>query len=167
MGGRDFGSKVWVGGRKVLNSRRLIEQDATAVCELFVFVYGTLKPGGRYHARFCAQGLVAAKPGLVKGRLYDFEQLGYPAVSRGDGWVKGYLLQFSGTRFFCDGVLRGLDALEGYVGEGEENEYERCEVQVFDVMGEPLRQAWLYVMDEERIQKCGGVYLLAGDWPFP
>lgn len=57
-------------------------------CELCVFVYGTLKPSGRYHQRYhqryCANFLTAALPAQVKGELYDFSQLGYPALTPGN-----------------------------------------------------------------------------------
>ena len=50
--------------------------DATRID---VFVYGTLRPGGRFHERYC-RGVCAIEPASVRGRL---EQLpaGYPMVT--------------------------------------------------------------------------------------
>lgn len=81
--------------------------------ELFVFVYGTLKPGGRYHQRYCGKALAQALPAVTKGRLYSFTQWGYPAMTAGDDWVKGYLLTFYDTADVCSAVLKQLDDLEG------------------------------------------------------
>jgi gamma-glutamylcyclotransferase (GGCT)/AIG2-like uncharacterized protein YtfP len=45
---------------------------------LSVFVYGTLKRGGRYHARYCPT-IIDAEPAAVWGRLYHLPQ-GYPML---------------------------------------------------------------------------------------
>lgn len=105
-----------------------------------VFVYGTLKPGGRYHQKFCAQYLVAVCSGQIRGQLYDLPDRGYPAAVWGDGWVQGYLLTLR-----CQ-ALAGLDWLEGYSSTATANEYERCQTEVFDPQKNSLGQAWVYVM---------------------
>jgi len=46
--------------------------------ELRLFVYGTLKRGGRHHARLCA-GAHAVEPATVWGRLYHLPA-GFPAL---------------------------------------------------------------------------------------
>ena len=40
---------------------------------LRLFVYGTLKRGGRYHARFCG-GALSIEPASVRGRLYTLPE---------------------------------------------------------------------------------------------
>jgi gamma-glutamylcyclotransferase (GGCT)/AIG2-like uncharacterized protein YtfP len=45
---------------------------------LRLFVYGTLKRGGRYHARFCG-GALSIEPASVRGRLYT-SPAGYPVL---------------------------------------------------------------------------------------
>lgn len=45
---------------------------------LSVFVYGTLKRGGRYHARYCPT-VIDAQSASVRGRLYHLPQ-GYPML---------------------------------------------------------------------------------------
>ena len=147
--------------------------------ELAVFVYGTLMPGGRAWAERCEGRVVGMRRARVRGRLFDLRLAGYPAVAwemqnvecrmqnskcksgegaereaevreRGlkhratAGWVRGWRLALRDA-----GVLRGLDAGEGYV-EGRarstdstsspqassgraysENEYERVRVECF------------------------------------
>ncbi|MGB3294054.1 MAG: gamma-glutamylcyclotransferase [Phormidesmis sp.] len=137
-------------------------------CELGVFVYGTLKPGGRYHRRYCAQFLTAALPAQVKGELYDFPQLGYPALTPGDDWVQGYLLRFCQTAAVCADILHRLDALEGYVADkvaGSDDDYHRCQLQIFDSGYELLQTAWVYRMSQAQVRQQGGVYLPDGNWP--
>lgn len=136
--------------------------------ELYVFVYGTLKPGGRYHRRYCADFLTAAMPAQVKGELYDFPQLGYPALTPGDDWVQGYLLKFCQTAAVLTDILRRLDALEGYVADkvtDSDDDYQRCQLQIFDPDQHPLQTAWVYHMSRAQVRQQGGVYLPDGDWP--
>ncbi|MGC1310586.1 MAG: gamma-glutamylcyclotransferase family protein [Phormidesmis sp.] len=136
--------------------------------ELRVFVYGTLQPGGRYHQRYCGY-LSEAVPAMVKGRLYDFPALGYPAMTAGEDWVKGYLLRFCQSAAICEQVLRGLDWLEGYERDrpASQNNYQRCQKQIFDTDYRPLPSAWAYEMDMVNVRRYGGVYLPGGQWPCP
>ena len=103
---------------------------------------------------------------MVKGCLYNFPRLGYPAMTVGDDWVKGYLLKFVQPSEICVSILQGLDRLEGYSPRRSdfENEYLRCEISVFDLAGQPLQTAWGYVMSEVGVRSRGGIYLPEGDW---
>ncbi|EDX84667.1 hypothetical protein S7335_2364 [Synechococcus sp. PCC 7335] len=143
-------------------SKSVRELDA----DLAVFVYGTLKPGGRFHVRFCGMYLTEAIPAMVKGRLYSFPRLGYPAMTVGNDWVKGSLLRFVQPPETCADILQGLDRLEGYSPNRSdfENEYLRCEMTAFDLAQQPLQTAWSYVMSEEGVRSRGGIYLPNGDW---
>jgi gamma-glutamylcyclotransferase (GGCT)/AIG2-like uncharacterized protein YtfP len=49
------------------------------VARIDVFVYGTLRPGGRYHDRYC-RGVVAIEPATARGRL-EHLPAGYPMVT--------------------------------------------------------------------------------------
>jgi gamma-glutamylcyclotransferase (GGCT)/AIG2-like uncharacterized protein YtfP len=156
---------------------------AVESAELLVFVYGTLKPGGRYHKRYCDRALAEAFPAAVKGRLYNFVQWGYPAMTAGDDWVKGYLLRFCDRAAVCSAVLQRLDSLEGILnsdvsrldGSGlaesipkdsvSDDSYQRCWQSVFTPSYEPLQSAWVYRMTDDQVRRFGGVYLSSGDWP--
>ena len=139
--------------------------------ELSVFVYGTLKPGGRYHRRYCGRALAQVLPAMVKGRLYDFPQWGYPAMALGEDWVKGYLLIFCDSAAVCDEILQQLDILEGVVdhadsdGMAHDDSYQRDRELVFTLGHQPLQEAWIYRMKGDQIRGFGGVYLPDGDWP--
>jgi len=140
--------------------------------ELWTFVYGTLKPGGRYHPRYCEDYLTEAVPALVRGYLYDFPQLGYPALTlpdkaQRDSWVSGYVLKFSQPPAICTEILQRLDRLEGYDPRktAQENDYERCQLQTFSLEQQPLRTVWGYVMTAEQVRSLKGIYLPTGNWP--
>lgn len=134
--------------------------------ELRVFVYGTLMPGGRYHREYCGNYLTNAIPAAVRGQLYDFPQMGYPAMTAGHDWVKGYLLEFCQSAATCEDILRRLDALEGYVSDAvtPDGDYQRRQAQIFTPEYETLQMAWVYQMSAEQVCKQGGVYLPGGDW---
>jgi gamma-glutamylcyclotransferase (GGCT)/AIG2-like uncharacterized protein YtfP len=134
---------------------------------LQVFVYGTLKPGERFHNHYCAQALVNSRPAWVQGLLYHLPAENYPALTQGVGWVKGYLLTFAEPA-----ILRLLDGLEDYQPErlAQDNEYQR---EVKDIFDEPfeqvstsrlLAQAWVYWMEKTAIERRRGIYLPTGDW---
>ena len=135
--------------------------------ELCVFVYGTLKPGGRYHRRYCQPHLTEAVPAQVQGQLYDFAQLGYPGMTTGEDWVKGYVLRFAQPRAVQAQILHRLDALEGYSpGTADErNDYVRCKVQAFSLEQVPLQTVWGYVMSVGKVRSLQGLYLPNGEWP--
>ncbi|MEM7066452.1 MAG: gamma-glutamylcyclotransferase [Cyanobacteria bacterium P01_B01_bin.77] len=48
------------------------------------------------------------QPAQVRGLLYDLPKQGYPVLTLGDGWVKGYLFTLE------QAAMAGLDNLEGY-----------------------------------------------------
>ena len=129
-----------------------------------VFVYGTLKPGGRYHAEYCGEHLTEAIPAIALGLLYDFPHLGYPGMTPGEGRVHGYRLTFSSVI-----VLQRLDWLEDYDPQGvpAQNEYCRHMKAVFSPARQPIGEAWIYLMSPMRAAAMGGVLVRDGHWPLP
>jgi len=127
---------------------------------LVVFVYGTLKPGGRYYRQLCAGKVECEIPAIAQGRLYDLP-LGYPAMVSGSGWVQGYRLQFTDSD-----MLRVLDQLEDYDADREpaQNAYDRRWVDIFTPEHQLLGQAWAYFMTLEQVQSLGGTHLPNGYW---
>lgn len=126
---------------------------------LSVFVYGTLKPGGRYYRELCAHHAPAAVPAWVAGRLYHLPDFGYPAVGDGEDRVSGYILSFADER-----VLPELDALEVYdpAAPPEANMYLRV-WQTVETADGPV-EAWVYRMTEARLAQYRGIYEPSGDW---
>lgn len=125
-----------------------------------VFVYGTLKPGGKYYQIYCLGKTLREIKSWAKGELYDLP-LGYPAMTEGDNKVYGYLLTFASHR-----ELDNLDRLEGYTGINNSplNEYDRRKIMVYDENNQPLNEAWCYFMDREKINQLNGVALTLGYW---
>lgn len=132
-----------------------------------VFVYGTLRPGGRYHDRFC-RGLVRAEPASARGTLERLPA-GYPrmivapedVLARGSGDLAADARFFAGAspriRHARDGPvvegdllgfddpeprLRALDRLEDFRPAGG-GLYDRVLIVVR--VGERFRPAWAYV----------------------
>ncbi len=131
-----------------------------------VFVYGTLKPGGFYHERFCGPFRFEAEPAYIGGRLFDFPHLGYPgAIEDAESGIKGVLLRFRHTE---KAVLEKLDFLEGYNPDGppEKNEYYRKLIPVYtdESDSNAREQAWCYFMTNETVANLGGIAIPDGHW---
>jgi gamma-glutamylcyclotransferase (GGCT)/AIG2-like uncharacterized protein YtfP len=127
---------------------------------LNVFVYGTLKPGHINYQVYCQGHVEDALAAQVRGKLFHLP-LGYPAMTCGAEWVKGFLL-----RLRHPSLLRQLDDLEGYSPQRspEQNEYCRQWVEVFDQNAQPLGQAWAYLMTLQKVKQFGGQWLASGQW---
>jgi len=125
-----------------------------------VFVYGTLKPGGKYYKIFCQGKTLEEIKCWTKGRLFALP-VGYPAMIKGENPIYGYLLSFASLN-----DLENLDNLEGYSGVPNSplNEYDRIKVMVYDEKNQPLGEVWTYIMTEDRVKTLGGVYLPSGEW---
>lgn len=128
--------------------------------KLVVFVYGTLKPGEKNYPTYCENYVFQVRPAIVKGILYDLP-IGYPAITWGEGWVQGVLLNFHQNQ-----ILAKLDDLEDYNPErpSEYNEYQRCWIEVFSLEYNFLGYAWAYFMAIDRIHALQGKPILAGLW---
>jgi gamma-glutamylcyclotransferase (GGCT)/AIG2-like uncharacterized protein YtfP len=125
-----------------------------------VFVYGTLKPGEINYQRYCVLQVVEEKRAIAIGQLYDL-RLGYPAMTLGESQVQGFLLTFADAS-----ILRYLDELEDYDPnrKPEENEYNRQQIEVYDLQGRSLGLAWAYLMTLEQVQSLKGVLIPSGSW---
>lgn len=120
-----------------------------------LFVYGTLKPGGRnYHL---ARGVTHAEPAYVDGfDLLHFEPEGYPAIVPGTGRVHGFILYFADL----SAALPTLDALEGL--HLTPPEYARVPVTACPSGA----TVWTYVyVNQARLAAPGTSRVDGGDWP--
>lgn len=132
---------------------------ASATSSLRIFVYGTLKPGYRNHDRYCRDRLIDLQPAQVRGSVYSLP-VGYPGMTHGDGWVKGFLLTLRE-----DGqTLADLDNLEDYNPNDASSPYQRELAEVFTREHQPLGQAWAYFMAIATIQALNGQLVASGDW---
>ena len=123
-------------------------------------MYGTLKPGEINYQLLCQKKVVEQQEAYTFGELYDLSY-GYPAMTIGKSKVRGFLLTFAQPE-----ILGDLDDLEGYnpQASGEDNEYYRQQIEVYDLLGNSLGQAWAYFMTLERVKKGKGVWLSSGCW---
>ncbi|PXA05337.1 hypothetical protein DDZ13_00285 [Coraliomargarita sinensis] len=131
------------------------------ISDLSVFVYGTLKPGGRYWPKFCEGKVDEPIPARVKGQLYDMH-LGFPGFRLDDeGWTYGHLLTFKTEEDF----LR-LDYLEGYDPDRpySKNEYIRKRAQVYSTQGKPLGEVWIYEITDHMMEDCQATRIPSGNW---
>ncbi len=131
-----------------------------ALDKLKVFVYGTLKPGEINYQRYCAGAVVEAQKAIAFGQLFDLS-LDYPAMTDGESPVYGFVLTFADPD-----ILNVLDELEDYDSRRtpEANEYQRQQIETYDLSGQALGLAWVYLMTIERVQRLEGVLLPSGSW---
>lgn len=126
-----------------------------------VFVYGTLKPGECNYDRYCDGKVIAAEEAIAHGQLFHLSRCGYPAMTAGEGTVRGVVLSFEDTN-----LLNTLDFLEDYDPNrpAETNEYNRQSIEVFNLAGNSMGFVWAYIMRPQRVNCLGGVFLPGGVW---
>lgn len=137
-------------------------KDKWAGFPAYVFVYGTLQPGGLYWQSYCAGRVRSVSAARIHGKLYDLH-IGYPGLRlEGEGWVKGCLLELPKPE-----DLARIDQLEGYDPARSEaaNEYIRRRVACFDSFGEILGEAWAYEVSKAELSRCSGTWIESGVWP--
>jgi gamma-glutamylcyclotransferase (GGCT)/AIG2-like uncharacterized protein YtfP len=125
-----------------------------------VFVYGTLKPGEQNYSAYCEGKAIAFQPAYTYGKLYHL-CLGYPGMTVGQEKVQGYLLTFAD-----ESNLVELDELETFDPQRlpENNEYQREMIPIYDLEDHSLGKAWGYLMNLEKIEAFGGIFLPSGWW---
>lgn len=127
-----------------------------------VFVYGTLKPDERNYF-LCADFVVSSQSAIVHAALYHLP-LGYPAIVPGDSITRGYLLTFRQAE-----ILEILDDYEQHdpieiEPFGLNNDYERREIEVFDLNRSSIGIAWAYVMTQEKVDRLNGILIPDSVW---
>ncbi len=82
-------------------------------------------------------------------------------MTRGTQKVKGILLTFA-----QESDLIALDQLEDYnpYRHPSENEYERLKAQIYHPSGQPLGEAWTYLMSLDKVIALGGIPVPSGWW---
>ncbi|MEB3295319.1 MAG: gamma-glutamylcyclotransferase [Synechococcales bacterium] len=148
-----------------------------------IFVYGTLKPGFPAYEPLCGRYPHEVQPAIALGRLYHLP-LGFPAMTLESGRVKGYCLTFRDPQ-----ILPLLDDYEQHDWQDLlkispqhpwGNEYERSRLTLYsplnaqlgkicaepleDCLGDPLGEAWVYIMTREKIQRLQGRWIPNGKW---
>lgn len=108
------------------------------------FIYGSLLP--QFHNHVVIAGHIkSAKKGVVKGRLVDVGD--YPALVRDERALEQQQVVHGLWVELPPFLMKPLDELEGFVGIGHNNDYER--VWTTDVENTDL-SGWVYVWSEDR-----------------
>lgn len=106
-----------------------------------VFVYGTLKKGERNH-HYLKDAELVSDQCWTHGQLYDTGK-GYPAmVQHSENRVYGELYSVTAEQ------LQRVDELEGYVGPGADNHYDRVVQRVCSESGEFGGVVYVYCGEE-------------------
>ncbi|MEV6720635.1 gamma-glutamylcyclotransferase family protein [Streptomyces xanthochromogenes] len=127
-----------------------------------LFVYGTLRPGERYHRRFLDGRTRSERPALLTGALL-YDGPGYPYALPGDGTITGTLIELDPAA--QPQLLAALDELEECAGPGHpRNLYDRL-VREALVEGRPVR-SWVYLAAPRLAREllAGGTPIPGGDW---
>ncbi len=129
--------------------------------QIYVFVYGTLKPGECNFDRYCGDKVISSQRAYILGELYHFPLLGYPGAIHGTRQVHGFVLTLTDAA-----ILTNLDKLEDYhpVRQPAENDYTRKLVTTYTPSGIPSISAWAYLMSADRISQWGGILVPDGWW---
>lgn len=126
-----------------------------------VFVYGTLRRGGRFHHDLLAGRAVTIEPARLAGATMWDNHGAYPFVALvGAGSVLGELV----TAPAGDHVdlLGALDHLEGHEPGAPDNLYERVIVEVETAEG--AQRAWVYVRTDVEDLDRALPRIPGGDW---
>lgn len=90
---------------------------------MLLFVYGTLKSGGKYHD-YLGEAQLVAEHAVAKGEIYE-TGLGYPAmVLTETGEVKGEVYDIP------EELWPAIDYLEGYTGGASTDLFDKLEIEV-------------------------------------
>lgn len=119
---------------------------------MYLFAYGTLKRGGKYHFYLEEADLVAEQVSTT-GRLYD-TGLGYPALDlSGDDTIIGELYDIP------DVLWPAINDLEDYSGDSKTNLYDRLTIDIETVRG--TKPAIVYTAKAQSLLKD---YIPEGVW---
>jgi gamma-glutamylcyclotransferase (GGCT)/AIG2-like uncharacterized protein YtfP len=143
----------------------LLKETKIIMTERFpVLVYGTLRPTGGNYEHFLEGYTTREEVVTITGfTMHAGMDSGFPYLVRGgDGTIVATLVYVDDEVY--DGVIRGLDSLEGYDKNRTNNHYDRI-THTFDLNGEEVT-AWIYVagvrVAEEVVQTIP--VLADGDW---
>lgn len=127
-----------------------------------IFVYGTLKTGECRETVFkdyLKKGFEVI-PASIKGDLYNLGP--FPAILHGDNTIHGEIIIPIDSNEM-ENIIRVLDRIEGYYGEGHNNLYNR-EVVLADMSEKTQIEAITYFFADEEQLKSEGVFMSNGIW---
>ena len=111
---------------------------------MLLFVYGTLKEGGKYHC-YLGEAALVAEHATAKGTLYD-TGMGYPAmVKAAQGEIQGQVYDIP------EELWPAIDDLEGYAAQAETDLFDKQTTEVY-ANGE-LMETIVYVANAKGLLK--------------
>lgn len=126
-----------------------------------IFVYGSLR-SDMFNYKIYLDGKVSSsKKGYIKGELSHIENKGYPSVVKGDNKILGELMEL----YDFEATLAELDKMENYTPNKDNNEYNRCEVEVTLLDGS-VEKAYYYEYNKNSEVNKNDLLLpiKEGDW---
>lgn len=112
---------------------------------MLLFVYGTLKQGGKYHC-YLGEAALVAEHATAKGTLYD-SGMGYPAMAvSGEGEIQGEVYDIP------EELWPAIDDLEGYTDGAVTDLFDKIETTV-SAAGEVLNTIVYVAKDPTLLQK--------------
>lgn len=134
-----------------------------------IFLYGTLREGGRNHGWLQRTNPEGSTPAYAAGRLFHLPSAGFPAMVAldpptepppGPGWVVGEFAGYEDEEAL-ESALGDLDQLEDVAGDL----FLRLILPVVLASGHRFL-AWTYLFPPDRLPRLAreGVELPSGDW---
>lgn len=121
-----------------------------------IFVYGTLKPGGRFNYLTAGLGLKSVSPAYIDGfDLYGLKPQNYPGIVPGRGRVYGDVLEF-------ESIIKGLEVLDELEGVAKKPPlYHRQKTIIFPQQ----KEAWVYIFNMNEFKETTKLILIkSGEW---
>ncbi|MGL4345745.1 MAG: gamma-glutamylcyclotransferase family protein [Cellulosilyticaceae bacterium] len=122
-----------------------------------IFVYGSLMSGFWNYDKVLKNRVRKVEKAFVKGELYQLPA-GYPAIVDGKAHITGEVMTITQQK-----LMKSLDLLEGYMGEGEDNLYERHKKEVLLEDGR-VEECWVYVYVDQNEARRDGEPIRHGNW---
>lgn len=112
---------------------------------MLLFVYGTLKRGGKYHD-YLGEAELVAEHAVAKGEIYD-TGLGYPAMDlNGKDEVQGEVYDIP------EALWPAIDYLEDYSGEAATDLFNKVKIEV-EADGKTLQTVVYVATKKEQLKE--------------
>lgn len=122
--------------------------------KLKVFVYGTLKVGGRFAVRF-DKFRTSTKVGKIKGTMFNIFDSFPGVILKGDTVIKGEIHEYVNAK----NIESQLDLIEGYKEGHDNNLYNKRKVMAITEDGEEECIMYEFARDTTNVKKVE-----TGEW---
>jgi gamma-glutamylcyclotransferase (GGCT)/AIG2-like uncharacterized protein YtfP len=128
-----------------------------------IFVYGSLMEGFFNYKKSFEGKVLSRVSGRVRGRLCHQTNKGYPAMTPGDGWVRGELLELEDFGHLLE-IADRIERYEEFPAD-RDNEYVR-QITAVELDGGTTVSAWVYWYGRDDLGTLENpqVPIPGGDW---